>query len=93
MTKLMIVQLLFHFEISNNCKIYQFFPSQKKKHVHRIYLPPLHIKLGLLKKFVKALEKKSSEFAYLAEKLPSLSQAKIKEGVVIHRSPDSKNCA
>ena len=49
----------------------------------RICLPPLHIKLGLFKQFVKALDKESYTFAYLAEKFPSLSQAKIKEGIFI----------
>ena len=49
----------------------------------RIFLPPLHIKLGLFKQFVKALDNESSTFAYLAEKFPSLSQAKIKEGIFI----------
>ena len=34
----------------------------------RIHLPPLHIKLGLFKQFVKALDKDSFAFAYLAEK-------------------------
>lgn len=49
----------------------------------KIHLPPLHIKLGLFKQFVKALDKDSLAFAYLAEKFPALSQAKIKEGVFI----------
>lgn len=49
----------------------------------KIHLPPLHIKLGLFKQFVKALDKDSLAFAYLAEKFPSLSQAKIKEGIFI----------
>ena len=49
----------------------------------RIHLPPLHIKLGLFKQFVKALDKDSFAFAYLAEKFPSLSKAKIKEGILI----------
>ena len=48
-----------------------------------IFLPPLHIKLGLFKQFVKALDKESSAFAYLAERFPSLSQAKIKKGIFI----------
>ena len=46
-------------------------------------LPPLRIKIGLFKKFVKALDKESSTHAYLAEKYPSLSQAKIKDGIFI----------
>ena len=33
-----------------------------------IFLPPFHIKLGLFKQFMKALDKKFSAFAYLAEK-------------------------
>jgi len=49
----------------------------------RIQLPPLHIKLGLFKQFVKAMGKDSLAFAYLAENFPSLSQAKIKEGIFI----------
>ena len=49
----------------------------------RIFLPPLHIKLGLFKQFLKALDRESSATAYLAEKFPSLSQAKIKEGIFI----------
>lgn len=50
---------------------------------NRIHLPPLHIKPGLFKQLVKALDKDSSAFAYLADKFPSLSQAKIKEGIFI----------
>ena len=49
----------------------------------KIHLPPLHIKLGLFKQFVKALDKNSFAFTYLAEKFPSLSKAKIKEGISI----------
>ena len=50
---------------------------------YRIFLLPLHIKLGLFKQLWKALDKESSAFACLAEKVPSLSQAKIKEGIFI----------
>ena len=49
----------------------------------RIHLPPLHIKLGLFKQFVKALDKDSFAFAYLAEKFLSLSKAKIKEDILL----------
>ena len=49
----------------------------------RVQLPPLHIKHGLFKQFVKALDKDFFAFAYLAAKFPSLSQAKIKEGIFI----------
>jgi len=47
---------------------------------HKILLPPLHIKLGLMKNFVKAMDRTGSAFKYLAEKFPRLSEAKIKEG-------------
>jgi hypothetical protein len=47
---------------------------------HKILLPPLHIKLGLMKNFVKAMDRTGSAFKYLAEKLPQLSEAKIKSG-------------
>ena len=41
------------------------------------------LKLSLFKQFQKALVKESSAFAYLADKFPSLSQGKIKEGISI----------
>jgi len=50
---------------------------------HTILLPPLHIKLGLMKNFVKAMDRTGSAFKYLAEKFPRLSEAKIKEGVFV----------
>ena len=48
---------------------------------HKILLPPLHIKLGLMKNVVKNMDRTRSAFKYLAEKFPRLSEAKIKEGV------------
>jgi len=49
-----------------------------------IFLPPLHIKLGLIKNFVKAMGKTNSEgFQYLKEKFPKVSAAKLKEGIFI----------
>jgi hypothetical protein len=50
---------------------------------HKILLPSLHIKLGLMKNFVKAMDWTGSAFKYLAEKFPRLSEAKIKEGVYV----------
>ncbi|CAH1108315.1 unnamed protein product, partial [Psylliodes chrysocephalus] len=44
-----------------------------------ILSPPIHIKLGLIKNFVKAMPKDGSGFVYLKEKFPKLSKAKIKE--------------
>lgn len=48
-----------------------------------IYLPPLHIKLGLMRNYVKAMNKQSEAFTYLRQKFPRISDAKIKEGVFI----------
>lgn len=48
-----------------------------------VILPPLHIKLGLMKQFVKAMDRNGQGFAYLTTKFPRLSDAKIKEGVFV----------
>jgi len=50
---------------------------------HKILLPSLHIKLCLLKNFVKVMDRTGSAFKYLAEKFPRLSKVKIKEGVFV----------
>lgn len=52
---------------------------QKKKKVEpsNILLPPLHITLGLMKNFVKAVNQRGPEFRYLTEKLPGISAAEI----------------
>ena len=49
---------------------------------HKILVPPLRIKLGLMKNFVKAMDWTRSAFKYLPEKFPRLREAKIKEGVL-----------
>jgi hypothetical protein len=49
----------------------------------KILLPPLHIKLGLMKNFVKAMDKEGRAFSYLKEKFPRISDAKIKEGIFV----------
>lgn len=49
----------------------------------KIYLPPLHIKLGLMKNFVKAMNKSGDGFQYLQKKFPRISDAKIKEGIFV----------
>lgn len=48
-----------------------------------VILPPLHIKLGLMKNFVKALKENTDAMEYLAIRFPQLSVAKIKEGVFV----------
>jgi len=48
----------------------------------KIILPPLHIKLGLIKQFVKAIKiLNSNAFQYLHSKFPKILEAKIKEGI------------
>ena len=49
----------------------------------KILLPPLHIKLGLMKQFVKALDKQGACFKYIAEKFSKLSAEKVKEGIFV----------
>jgi len=49
----------------------------------KIVLPALHIKLGMMKNFVKAMDRDGSAFKYLAQKFPRLSEAKIKEGIFV----------
>ena len=46
-----------------------------------ILLSPLHIKLGLMKQFTKALDKQEQCFMYLLKQFEKLSEAKIKEGI------------
>ena len=50
----------------------------------KVYLPPLHIKLGLMKNFVKAMDTKRKGFLYLKEKFGNVpSDAKLKAGVFV----------
>lgn len=49
----------------------------------KVLLPPLHIKLGLMKNFVKALTQDGDTFKYLQEKFPRISDAKIKAGIFV----------
>lgn len=46
-----------------------------------IILLPFHIKLGLMKQFVKVLKHGKSAFLYLKEKFPKISNADIKEDI------------
>ena len=51
---------------------YQLVDCQK------IDFPPLHIKLKLMKQFVKVLNKENDCYKYLRESFPGLSQEKLK---------------
>ncbi|XP_031640029.1 uncharacterized protein LOC116351997 [Contarinia nasturtii] len=52
--------------------------------MEKVLLAPLHIKLGIVKNFIKALVKRNNEQAFqrLIQIFPRLSKAKIKEGVL-----------
>ncbi|CAK8683707.1 unnamed protein product [Clavelina lepadiformis] len=49
----------------------------------KILMPPLHIKLGLIKQFVKQLDTEGDAFKHIEEQFPKLSEAKIKAGVFV----------
>ena len=49
----------------------------------KVLLPPLHIKLGLMKQFVKALPKEGETFKYLCGESLGLFEAKLKEGIFV----------
>ena len=50
----------------------------------KVLMPPSHIKLGLMKNFVKTMAKQNSNgFKFLSKKSPKLSQAKLKDGIFV----------
>ena len=49
----------------------------------KIFWPLLYMKLGLIKICVKGMGKESERFAYLRQKFPKISEAKMKEGIFI----------
>ena len=49
----------------------------------KCFFPPLHIKLFLMKNFVKALHKNGAAFQHLSTVFPYLSAAKLKEGIFV----------
>ena len=48
-----------------------------------VILPPLHIKLSLMKYFVEGMNKEGQVFRYLRNKFPKTSDAKVKEGIFV----------
>jgi hypothetical protein len=42
--------------------------------LEKMYLRPLHIKLGLMKNFVKGMDKTSRGFKYVRNKFPNVMQ-------------------
>ncbi|KRX13342.1 hypothetical protein T07_144 [Trichinella nelsoni] len=51
----------------------------------KVLLPLLHIKPGIMKQFVEALNKNGTCFQYLCTQFPLLSDAKVKEGIFVGR--------
>ena len=51
--------------------------------MNKVLLLPLHIKLGLMKNFVKVLYKNGAAFQHLSTVFPGLSAAKLKEGIFV----------
>ncbi|KAF2882633.1 hypothetical protein ILUMI_23532 [Ignelater luminosus] len=52
-------------------------PSSKNLYL----ILPLHIKIGLMKQFVKALDKGGKRFKCIIKQFPALSDTKVKEGI------------
>ena len=48
---------------------------------NRILFPPLHIKLGLIRQFTKALDKNGNCFTYFCQAFPGLTMEKLKAGI------------
>ena len=55
----------------------------------KIVFPPLHIKLGVMKQFVKALNKEGTCLKYICGKFPGLIIEKLKAG--IFNRPQNQN--
>ncbi|KAF2358524.1 hypothetical protein FHG87_010724 [Trinorchestia longiramus] len=50
---------------------------------NKVLLPSLHIKLGLMRHFVKAMDRNGAAFQHLYILFPALSFAKLKEGIFV----------
>jgi hypothetical protein len=49
----------------------------------KIHLPPLHIKLVLIKISVQAMDEESEKFGYLRQKFAKIREAKMKDGIFV----------
>lgn len=49
----------------------------------KVLMPPLHIKLGIVKNFIKSIVGRPEVFECLRKIFPRLSIAKIKEGIFV----------
>ena len=57
--------------------------NQRLVDKNKILLPPLHIKFGLMKNLVKAMNKHGKGFELLRVKFPNLNGARLKESIFI----------
>lgn len=51
----------------------------------KILLPPLHVKLGIVKNFISQIAKQETVYACLRQIFPRLSEAKLKKGMYIFK--------
>lgn len=63
--------------------------KKRERLVAKDTMVPLHINLGLMKQFVKALKHHNPSFLYLETEFPKLSDAKIKERIFVFLKFDS----
>jgi len=65
----------------------ELVPGEKNVEAHplversKIILPPLHIKLGIMKQFVEALNKDGDCFKYICTSFPGSTIEKLKAGI------------
>ena len=57
--------------------------NQRQVEPTNILLPSMHLKLGLMKNFVKSMNQEEATFTYSKEMFPRLSEAKLKDGIFI----------
>ena len=55
--------------------------SQPLVNPQKILLPPLHIKLGIMRLFIKALREDSRAITFLKRKFPTISESKLSNGI------------
>ena len=59
-------------------------PTSALVDTQNILLPPFHVKLSIIKNFVKAVGKSNfNEFAFLSKRFSSIRQVKLKEGIFV----------
>jgi hypothetical protein len=78
-----------HYSVKEWPKHEQFQHGQKHVrneplvHKKKIFLPPLHTNLDIMKNSVKAVDHDGKAFKYLLQKFLQISESKIKEGIYV----------